>query len=202
MTVTLIHYTDLKSPFAYLALADIYRIEDTYDVDMVWRHFTLHIAEYFDAVDDRSARNWRKIRYLYADARRLANRRGLTLYGPEKVFQSRIAGIGMLWAGRHDRRRPYLDTGFERFFRRDFDLDSVDAVAAVLESVGVPTTGFSDYLAGEGAARHDEERAAAEESGVFGVPSLVLDGEVFWGGDRLWMVEERLQALGVARREP
>ena len=202
MTVTLIHYTDLKSPFAYLALADVCRIEDTYDVTMAWRHYTLHIAEFFDAVDDRSERNWRKIRYLYVDARRLANRRGLTLYGPDKVYDSRIAGIGMLWAERHGRLRPYLDDGFERFFRRDFDLDSVDAVEAMLEGVGVPTAGFRDYLSGEGAARHDRERVEAEESGVFGVPSLVLDGEIFWGGDRLSMLEERLQALGVAHREP
>jgi 2-hydroxychromene-2-carboxylate isomerase len=199
MTMPLIHYTDLKSPFAYLVLADAYRIEDTYDVAMSWRHYTLHIAEYYDAVDERTERNWRKIRYLYQDARRLANRRGLTVLGPRKLYASRIAGIGMLWAVRHARLRPYLDTSFERFFRRDLDLDSIDAVEAVLESVGVPVAGFRHYLEGEGADRHDAERAGAEELGVFGVPTFILADEMFWGGDRLWMLEERLRALGLAR---
>jgi 2-hydroxychromene-2-carboxylate isomerase len=198
MTTPVIHYTDMKSPFAYLALADIHRIEDTYDVAMSWRHYTLHIEEYFGAVGERSERNWSKIRYLYQDARRLANRQGLTVFGPEKVYRSRIAGIAMLWAERHGRLRPYLNTGFECFFKRDFDLDSIDAVEAMLDSVAVPIAGFRDFLEGEGAERHDVERADADAHGVFGAPTLVLGDEIFWGGDRLWMLEERLRELGLA----
>ena len=34
----------------------------------------------------------------------------------------------------------------------------------------------------------------AEAAGVFGVPTFVIDGELFWGGDRLWMVREKLEA--------
>jgi 2-hydroxychromene-2-carboxylate isomerase len=36
--------------------------------------------------------------------------------------------------------------------------------------------------------------AQAEERGVFGVPTFVLDesGELFWGTDRIWMLRERL----------
>jgi 2-hydroxychromene-2-carboxylate isomerase len=30
--------------------------------------------------------------------------------------------------------------------------------------------------------------------GVFGVPMFVVDGELFWGGDRIWMVREKLEA--------
>jgi 2-hydroxychromene-2-carboxylate isomerase len=31
--------------------------------------------------------------------------------------------------------------------------------------------------------------------GVFGVPSFVIDGEIFWGGDRIWMVREKLEQM-------
>jgi 2-hydroxychromene-2-carboxylate isomerase len=34
----------------------------------------------------------------------------------------------------------------------------------------------------------------AEQLGVFGVPTFVIAGEIFWGGDRLWMVREKLAA--------
>ena len=200
MTAKLIHYTDFKSPYAYLALEAIYRIEDEYDVDMTWRYYTLNIPSYLDAVDVRSQHNWRKVKYAYMDARRLANRRGLTLYGPKKIFDSVPAGIGLFWAERHGKLRPYLDAGFERFFKRDFAVDEPDAVEAMLSSVGIQTEGFRDFLTGEGRERHDLERAEAEDMGVFGVPSIVLDGEVFWGGDRLWLLEERLKEQGVARK--
>ena len=199
MTVTLIHYTDFKSPFGYLAIDDVYRIEDTYDVDMIWRYYTLDIADYLDAVEARSSHNWRKIKYMYMDARRLANRRGLTVYGPQKIFDSAVAGIGMFWAERQGRLRPYVDLAFEQFFRRDFDVDAADQVEAALESVGASIEGFRQFLNGEGRQRHDRERAEAEEMGVFGVPSLVLDGEIFWGGDRIWLLEERLKEIGGAR---
>ena len=51
------------------------------------------------------------------------------------------------------------------------------------------------YAAGEGGALHDSYRAEAEAQGVFGVPSLLIEGELFWGGDRLEMVRERLAQL-------
>ena len=39
-----------------------------------------------------------------------------------------------------------------------------------------------------------EELHEAEQLGVFGVPTFVIAGEIFWGGDRLWMVREKLAA--------
>lgn len=32
--------------------------------------------------------------------------------------------------------------------------------------------------------------------GVFGVPTFVLDGELFWGGDRIYLLRERLAEVG------
>ena len=39
---------------------------------------------------------------------------------------------------------------------------------------------------------------AAEQRGVFGVPTLVLDDELFWGTDRIWLLRERLAAKHAA----
>jgi 2-hydroxychromene-2-carboxylate isomerase len=35
---------------------------------------------------------------------------------------------------------------------------------------------------------------------VFGVPMFVFDGELFWGGDRIGLLRERLDEKGVKRR--
>ncbi|HXR36727.1 MAG TPA: DsbA family protein, partial [Candidatus Binataceae bacterium] len=63
-----------------------------------------------------------------------------------------------------------------------------------LKQSGADRAGFVDFADGEG--RHELERICreAEAGGVFGVPTFVIDGELFWGGDRLWMVREKLEA--------
>ncbi len=44
------------------------------------------------------------------------------------------------------------------------------------------------------AAMRAADSAAALERGVFGAPSYVIEGEIFWGQDRLSFVEKRLAA--------
>jgi succinylarginine dihydrolase len=58
----------------------------------------------------------------------------------------------------------------------------------------------SAFLADEGGAEHDRLRGEAEAAGVFGVPTFVFDGELFWGGDRIGLLRERLDEKSVKRR--
>jgi 2-hydroxychromene-2-carboxylate isomerase len=187
-------YIDYKSPYAYLAKDPAWDLEREFDVRLDWLPYTLDIPLYLGTVEGRNAHQWRRIRYSYMDARRLANRRGLTVRGPQKIFDSSIAAIGMLYAKRHDVFRKYNDMVFERFWKRELDIENPEDIAAVLVEAGAPTAGFMDFLAGEGRAIHDRIQRQAEEIGVFGVPTFVVDGELFWGGDRLWMVREKLGA--------
>jgi 2-hydroxychromene-2-carboxylate isomerase len=68
-----------------------------------------------------------------------------------------------------------------------------------LVEAGAPA-GFAAFLADDGGAEHDRLRGEAEAAGVFGVPTLVFDGELFWGGDRIGLLRERLDEKGVKRR--
>jgi 2-hydroxychromene-2-carboxylate isomerase len=45
-------------------------------------------------------------------------------------------------------------------------------------------------------ARCREETDAAIARGVFGAPFIFVDGEPFWGGDRMWMVRKWLEGAG------
>ena len=58
-------------------------------------------------------------------------------------------------------------------------------IHAVLEEAGADMAGFSAYLAGEGREELERICRAAEASGVFGVPSFVVNGELFWGREHL-----------------
>jgi 2-hydroxychromene-2-carboxylate isomerase len=189
-TVTL--YIDYKSPYAYLAKDPAWDLEREFDVLLDWRPYILNIPEFLGTVEGRNPHQWRRIRYSYMDARRLANRRGLTVRGPQKIFDSSIAAIGMLYAHRHDVFRRYNDLVFERFWKRELEIEDRAVIRGVLSEAGAPVAGFHDFLDGEGRRALEKICNEAEKIGVFGVPTFVIDGELFWGGDRLWMVREKL----------
>ncbi len=192
-------WSDYVSPYAFVAKAWAYQLEADYEIDLEWRPYTLDIASFQGSVEQRDPHHWRRVRYAYMDARRFANRQGLVLMGPKKIFYARVINAGMLYAQEHGVFRAYNDIAFDRFWRRELDPESVEAVGAALEQSGAPT-GFAAFLDGEGGALHDALRAEAEASGIFGVPSFVLDGEIFWGGDRVFLLRERLDEKCVPRR--
>ena len=201
-TVTV--YTDYKSPYAYLAKDPTYEMAAECGATLDWLPYTLDIPSYLGSAElgpdrqviaeNRTAHQWRKVRYAYMNARREANRRGLTLRGTQKIWDSSIAAIGLLWAKQQGETvlRGYSDRTFERFWRRDLNIEDPAVVEAVLQEAGAETAGFADYLAGPGRAEHNAIRAAAEEAGIFGVPSYVVDGELFWGREHLPAIRERL----------
>lgn len=198
----LIHFFDYKSPYAYLAQEATIALGELPDVELVLQPYTLNIPDFLgaaeldgagqDTVGTRNAHQWRRVKYSYMDCRREANRRGLIIRGPRKIFDSSVAHIGFYFAQTQGDFRPYHDAVYERFWRRELDIEDPVALDAVLSETGYATDGFRDYLTGEGRQRHDADRAAAEEQGVFGVPSYLLDGELFWGAERLDRVRERL----------
>jgi 2-hydroxychromene-2-carboxylate isomerase len=192
-------WSDYVSPYAFVARAWAYELEADYDLTLEWRPYTLDIASFQGSVAERDAHHWRRVRYAYMDARRFANKQGLTLMGPKKIFHARPVNAGMLYARKHDVFRRYNDRAFDLFWRRELDPESPQAVGALLVEAGAPP-GFEDFLAGEGGAEHDRLRLEAETSGVFGVPTFSFDGELFWGGDRIPLLRERLDEKGVKRR--
>lgn len=196
-------YTDYKSPYAYLAKDLAYDLEQDAGVAFDWLPYTLDIPAYLGSANvdargvvleaSRNAHQWRRVKYSYMDCRREANRRGLTIRGPRKIFDSSLANIGMLYAKQNGAFRAYHDRVFERFWTRELDIESASALADVLTQCGVDTGGFSRFLDGEGRRRLEEIRSEAEAAGVFGVPSFLLDdGDLYWGREHISRIRELL----------
>jgi 2-hydroxychromene-2-carboxylate isomerase len=203
MTATLVrHYFDYKSPYAYLAQAASWRLGATPGVRLEWLPYTLQIPKYLgaaelgadgaDTVGTRNDHQWRRVRYSYMDCRREANRRGLTIRGPRKIFDSVPAHVAFLWVREQGDWRRFHDELFERFWRRELDIEDGAALTALMRECGHADAGFAEYLAGAGRARHDDIQASAEADGVFGVPSWRVGEELFWGLERLPRVYELL----------
>lgn len=197
--LTLPIYIDYKSPYAYLATGPAYELEQTHDVIIDWLPYTLDIPVYLGGVEDRNPHQWRRVRYSYMDARRIANKRGLTVLGPQKIFNSRPVHVAMLYAKQAGRLRDFQDRALELFWKRQLDIESVEALSGQLQAAGCEGSGFAAWIAGPGGALHDEIVAQAEAAGIFGVPTYVVEGEIYWGGDRLPMVIDHLDAIGLRR---
>lgn len=198
-------YTDYKSPYAYLAKDLAYDLERETGAHLDWLPYTLDIPAYLGSAkvdaqgnvleESRNAHQWRRVKYSYMDCRREANLRGLTIRGPKKIFDSSLANIGMLFAKHHGVFRDYHDRVFERFWKRELDIESPAALAAVLSECGADAAGFSAFLEGEGRRQLQEVRSTAEAAGVFGVPSFLLDdGDLYWGREHLPRIRELLTA--------
>jgi 2-hydroxychromene-2-carboxylate isomerase len=74
---------------------------------------------------------------------------------------------------------------FDRFWRRDLDIDDASAIADALQQAGVDASGFAAFEQGEGSAELARIMHDAHEIGVFGVPSFVVGGELYWGREHL-----------------
>lgn len=200
-------YSDYKSPYAYLAKDLAIALERDTGVTLDWLPYTLDIPSYLGSAkvdgaggvveESRNAHQWRRVKYSYMDCRREANLRGLTIRGTQKIWDSSKANIGLLFAKAQgaDVMRSYNDRVFERFWRRDLDIEDTAVLSAVLAEAGADATGFAAYVEDEGRAALAQVQAEAEAAGVFGVPSLLLpDGDLYWGREHFARVRQLIEA--------
>lgn len=65
-------------------------------------------------------------------------------------------------------------------------------LAALLAENGLPAERLAQSQGADVQARYAANTQAAIDAGVFGAPSYVIDGEIFWGQDRLDFVQRQL----------
>ena len=187
-------YSDYKSPYAFLAFDPAFDLERRYRIRVRWIPFQLRIK----GKGERSLYSEYKARYSYLDARRWAKPRGIVIRGPLKIYDTRPALIGGLYADRHGRLVDYSRVTYERFFRRELEIDQADAVAGVVTELGLSADEYRDYVEHEGAREYERAQQEAADDHVFGVPIFLFDGEPFWGHDRLPVLADRLAEAGLA----
>ena len=196
-TAPLIVYIDIKSPYAFVSIKPTLALETTLGCQFDWRPLTLDIPSYLGSAEKRdgvvvssegrSQRTWRSIRQSYREARRYAERQGHMLKGTEKIWDSSIANIGILWVMQRspERMKAYLEAVYPPFWQRLLDIEDVSVVADCLERAGIESAGFDAFQQGDGRVQHDQLATQLHPAGLFGVPSYVLDGEVFFGREHL-----------------
>ena len=194
---TLAVYIDMKSPYAFIAIEPTRAMAASLGIAIDWRPFTLDIPSYLGsarldergrvASSNRTPQQWTGVKYADRDARRYASLRDKTLRGTEKIWDSSLAGIAMLWAKQQGAELfdRFVDEAYARFWRRDLDIEDLGVLAAALQQVGAEVDGFRAFASGPGRAAHDQLNQTAFDAGVFGVPTYLVGDEMWFGREHL-----------------
>jgi 2-hydroxychromene-2-carboxylate isomerase len=144
--------------------------------------------------------------YLLEDAERIARAYGFEIHWPESIDTDRV---GTDWARPHSAFHWAQSAGggqafagalYRARFLRGEDVVADAALRAAAEAAGLDP-GDAVAAAGDPTWRERLLRGFARMQGdrVFGVPTFVLDGERFWGNDRIeWLLRRRAESRGEA----
>ncbi len=129
-----------------------------------------------------------KGRYMWRDMERIAQARGLPFRRPEGGdFPARSLGAARLAlvALDHDAGAAFCRAVFAAQFESCEDIADPATLAACLDRAGLPANLMEEASApaNRPALRAATERALALD--IFGAPTFEVDGELFWGDDRL-----------------
>ncbi|MDB2691432.1 DsbA family protein [Luminiphilus sp.] len=193
----LIVYLDVKSPYAFVSVKPTLALEQELGLQFDWRPYTLDIPSYLGSArkekgkivesSGRSPKIWNAIRYAYMDARRYAELQGYTLKGTDKIWDSSLANMGILFVNLHfrDRIPDYLEAVFPPFWRRELDIEDINVIKDCLKTAGVDSSDFQTFVSRAGKQMHDHILDHRFEAGIYGVPTYVLGNDVFFGREHL-----------------
>ena len=193
----LIVYLDVKSPYAYLAKDPTKQLAQDFEIEIDWRPLTLDIPSYLGSAtvdkrgnvveSQRSPRQRDFVRYSYMDAKRYARINDIKIYGPRKIWDTRLIHIAFLYVKeRHATKLvEFLDLVYERFWLRELDVESAEVVHTLMQELQIPDADFDDFVNSDGGTAHDQLQAALHPAGIFGVPTFIVDDEIFFGRENL-----------------
>jgi 2-hydroxychromene-2-carboxylate isomerase len=195
MARTITVYFDYRSPFAYFASRLLPDVATRHDAMLDWRPIDLQGLSSFANGMPYSER---KRAYVFVDATRAAEYHRIPIQMPKPfpVESAMALRLAVVAAGRG--RFPEVHARlFEAAWREQQDVSSDEVLARCVSSgAGDPAAWLAEARSdatGEALARSTRE---AEEAGVFGVPTMVVDGELFWGIDSIPVLEWRLGGGG------
>jgi 2-hydroxychromene-2-carboxylate isomerase len=199
MSAPLDFYFEFASPYGYLASAQIDALAARHGRTVVWRPIMLGAA--FKQTGTRPLMQTPlKGPYLLHDVPRFARLLGVPLRLPPVMpMNSLAASRACVWIAEHDaeRARRLARALFHAHWGEGKDLAAPAAVADVAGGLGIVR---DDLLAAMADPRIKDllkgQTQAAIERGVFGSPFVFVDGEPFWGADRLPQVDAWLSQGG------
>jgi 2-hydroxychromene-2-carboxylate isomerase len=186
-------YFDFSSPYSFLAAEQIDALAARHGRTVRYRPILLGIVFKASGSAPLTQQYAPKARYSELDFERSARYAGVRYRHPSKFPIGAVgASRAVLWL---QQRQPEMVNAFvhavwRAFFQDDRDISDNAVVAEIAQSIGLD--GAQLMEAAQDPAVKDALRRQVEEAialGVFGAPTIVVDGEMFWGNDRLPQIE-------------
>lgn len=181
-------FFDFSSPFAYLGASQVAGLAERTGAKVIWR--PLLLGGLFRTIGQADVPLFTfseaKQRFVAADLDRWAAYWGVPFRFPSRFPTSTVKALRTYLALPEARRGAFRDAVFRAYWAEDRDIGD-EAVLRALAGDAVDRSEAPDI---KHALRAATDEAAAR--GVFGVPTFVVDGELFWGQDRLGLVERAL----------
>lgn len=190
-------FYDCSSPWTYLAFSKIEEVARRHNADLIWR--PILVGGVFNAVnpsvyETRERPVKPKARYYAKDLQDWAHLYGLKI-GQPTVFpvNSVKAMRGAFVAHEHGKISPYSRCVFEQYWGENRDVSKDEVLRDIVKLVGLDE---KEYFTKIGSQEYKDKlkRNTDEliERGGFGSPTMFVDGDMFFGNDRLILVEHAL----------
>lgn len=190
---------DFSSPYGYLAAQRIDKLAENHRRSASWKPFLLGAV--FKVTGSQPLMGQPlKGAYAQRDMERTAREIGVPFKMPEKFpFLSLAAARAFYFLDASDpgKAKAYAKAAYHRVFGEGRPPETADQAAEVGRSIGLDGAAI---LAGiNEPAIKDKLRAETDRAigqGVFGSPFFIVDGEPFWGHDRLQQIDRWLESGG------
>lgn len=178
---------DFGSTYSYVSA---FQIEDAVGGPISWRPFLLGPIFEEQGWNDSPFNIYpAKGRYMWRDIERLCDRDGLPFTKPSRFPRNGLlaARIACLANAASEYWLPdFVRTVYRANFGEDREIEDPGEIQAILDSLGLPGADLIEQAqAPENKQRLRDQTQRAGELGIFGAPSFVVGGELFWGSDRL-----------------
>jgi 2-hydroxychromene-2-carboxylate isomerase len=199
MTDAIEFFFDFSSPYAYFASFGIERIAERFGRPCLWKPILLGPA-FKASGNQRLIDQPLKGAYAKHDWERMGRMMGVAYRFPDPFPVATIAAARAFWfldAQDSALAKDFARKVFAAYFADGQDISDRASVTAIAARLGVDPVHIQAAI--ENPTWKDRCRAETDDAirrGVFGAPFFVLDGESFWGADRLPMVESWLERGG------
>ncbi len=179
---------EFASTYSYVAAARLRAVAEAAQVEVRYEPFLLGPI-FADQGWNDSPFNLQPVkgRYMWRDMERLCEARGLPFQRPSVFPRNGLLAARVCCVGRDEAWLPeFVEAVYAANFGQDRDIADRELLAHILETLGAP--GGDILAATQDAAikqRLREQTDRARAHGIFGAPSFVAGGELYWGQDRL-----------------
>ena len=198
-------FYDYSSPWTYLAFTRIEELCHLHGAPLEWR--PMLVGGIFNTVnpsvyESREHPVPAKARYMAKDLQDWADFYGLRIRFPPSVFPvNSVKSLrGALVALEHDVISRYSHAVFAAYWSADRDISRDDILEPIVREVGLDRQEFFDKI--QQPAYKDRIRANTDDCmrrGGFGSPTVFVGDAMFFGNDRLVLVEHALEKLSGRR---